>query len=74
MTEWVLVAQKAWSLRGAIRRNDRAGRKTAAVCMNFPARIIAGVDCIMTMEVCPNKVKRLALLIFNAHLETSGKM
>jgi hypothetical protein len=61
-------------LRGAIRRNDTGGHKTAAVSMNFPPRIIADVDCIMTMEVYPNKVERLALLIFNAYLETNGEV
>lgn len=61
-------------LRGAIRRDDAGDRRTAAVSMNFPYNIIADVDCAMTMEVMPNKVERLALLMFNAHLETNGKV
>lgn len=61
-------------LRGAIRRNDTGHRKTAAVSMNFPSHVIADVDCIITMEVYPNKVERLALLLFDAHLETHGEV
>lgn len=51
-------------LRGAIRRNYIDGRQAAALSMNFPSNFIADVDCIMTMEVYPNKVERLALLTF----------
>jgi hypothetical protein len=61
-------------LRGAIRRNDTGSHQTAAVSMNFPSHVIADVDCIMTMEVYPNKVERLAVLIFDAHLETNGEV
>lgn len=60
-------------LRGAIRRDDGDKGKTAAVSMNFPPNIIADVDCVMTMEVLPNKVERLAMLLFDAHLEVNGK-
>ncbi|KAH7111583.1 hypothetical protein EDB81DRAFT_862843 [Dactylonectria macrodidyma] len=61
-------------LRGAIRRDDAGDRKTAAVSMNFPPNTIADVDCALTMEVLPNKVERLASLLFDAHLETNGKV
>lgn len=61
-------------LRGAIRRDNTGSHQTAAVSMNFPSHVIADVDCIMTMEVYPNKVERLAMLIFDAHLETNGEV
>ncbi|KJZ69374.1 hypothetical protein HIM_11235 [Hirsutella minnesotensis 3608] len=61
-------------LRGAIRRDDAGDGKTAAVSMNFPPDIIADVDCAMTMEILPNKVERLAILLFDAHLEMNGKV
>jgi hypothetical protein len=61
-------------LRGAIKRNETGSHRAAAVSMNFPSHVIADVDCIMTMEVYPNKVEHLAVLIFNVHLETNGEI
>ncbi|KAG6358164.1 hypothetical protein INS49_014048 [Diaporthe citri] len=58
-------------LAGAIRRYDTTP-KTAAVSIQFPANSIGDVNCIMIIEVLPNKVERLASLLFNAHLETDG--
>jgi hypothetical protein len=61
-------------LRGSIRRDVEGDRKTAAISMNFPRRMVADVDCIMTIAVLSNKVERLACLIYDAHLETEGNM
>ncbi|KAL2272396.1 hypothetical protein FJTKL_06744 [Diaporthe vaccinii] len=58
-------------LAGAIRRHDTTP-KTAAVTIRFPANSIADVTCAIFIEVMPNKVERLASLLFNAQLETNG--
>jgi hypothetical protein len=42
--------------------------------MNFPPYFLGDVDCIITMEVLPNKVQRLASLLYNANLETNGRV
>ncbi|KAF4985847.1 hypothetical protein FDECE_16279 [Fusarium decemcellulare] len=60
-------------LRNAIKRDGAGDDRTAAVSMNFPPDLIADVDCIMTLEVLPNKVERIGMLLFSAHLETIGK-
>lgn len=60
-------------LAGAIKRLDTAP-KTAAVTIQFPVNSIADVNCAMFIEVLPNKVERLASLLFNAHLETNGNV
>ncbi|KAF4461626.1 hypothetical protein FALBO_11569 [Fusarium albosuccineum] len=60
-------------LRNAIKRDGAGDDRTAAVSMNFPLDLVADVDCIMTLEVLPNKVERIGMLLFNAHLETIGK-
>jgi hypothetical protein len=59
---------------GSVRRDDAGDRRTAAISMEFPRRSIANVDCAMTIEVLPNKVERLAYLLFDAHLETNGEV
>ncbi|RSL88748.1 hypothetical protein CDV31_016006 [Fusarium ambrosium] len=61
-------------LRDAIRRDSIGDRQIAAVSMNFPPNVIGDVDCAMTMEVLPNKVERLGMLLFDAHLETNGRV
>lgn len=58
--------------RSAIRRNDAGSCKTAAISINFPP--YRDNNCFMTIEVLPNKVERLALELFNAHLETNEEM
>lgn len=60
-------------LAGAVQRYDTTP-KTAAVTIRFPANSIGDVNCGMFIEVLPNKVERLASLLFNAHLETNGNM
>ncbi|KAF4447799.1 hypothetical protein F53441_8703 [Fusarium austroafricanum] len=61
-------------ISGAIRRDRSAtgGHMTAAITMNFPPRSMGEVDCAMTLVVEPNKVERLAMLLFGAHLESDG--
>ncbi|RSL41165.1 hypothetical protein CEP54_015903 [Fusarium duplospermum] len=46
---------------------------TAAVTMNFPRKSFGDVSCIMTLVVEANKVERLAMLLFRAHLESTGE-
>ncbi|KAH8744723.1 hypothetical protein F5883DRAFT_660200 [Diaporthe sp. PMI_573] len=58
-------------LAGVIKRND-ISPKTAAVTFEFPRDSIADINCAMSIVVFPNKVERLALLLFNAYLETNG--
>ncbi|KPA37224.1 hypothetical protein FLAG1_09973 [Fusarium langsethiae] len=61
-------------ISGAIRRDHSVDgdRMSAAITMNFPPRSIGDVACIMTLVVEPNKVERLAMLLFGAHLESDG--
>ncbi|KAH6953739.1 hypothetical protein BKA56DRAFT_604803 [Ilyonectria sp. MPI-CAGE-AT-0026] len=59
-------------ISGAIRRDGAADQMTAAVMMNFPRRSFGDVACIMTLVVLANKVERLAMLLFGAHLESDG--
>ncbi|KAH8755335.1 hypothetical protein F5883DRAFT_686891 [Diaporthe sp. PMI_573] len=47
---------------------------TAAVTFEFPKDSIADVNCAMSIVVLPNKVERLASLLFNAPLETNGNV
>ncbi|KAB5514947.1 hypothetical protein GE09DRAFT_1179690 [Coniochaeta sp. 2T2.1] len=61
-------------LSGAIRRDhSRNDRITAAVTMNFPSSSFGEVACIMTLVVQANKVERLAMLLFGAHVESEGR-
>lgn len=60
-------------INGAIRRDNHEDHVTAAVTMNFPGASFGGVPCIMTLVVEPNKVERLAMLLFRAHLESTGE-
>lgn len=61
-------------LGGVIRRDNASDYKTAALLINFLSNIIADVDCVMTIEILPNKVERLISLIFNTYLETNRNL
>ncbi|KAJ4321818.1 hypothetical protein N0V84_005113 [Fusarium piperis] len=60
-------------LSGAIRRDGTGERRRAAVSVSFTGKPFGAVACIMTLAVRPNKVERLARLLFGAHLETEGQ-
>lgn len=57
----------------AIRKDGTTDHMTAAVTMNFPRKSFGDVSCIMTLVVEANKVERLAMLLFRAHLESTGE-
>ncbi|RSM19927.1 hypothetical protein CDV31_001287 [Fusarium ambrosium] len=60
-------------LSDAIRRDGVGDKRRAAVTISFPGKPFGVVACIMTLAVRPNKVDRLAHLLFGAHLETEGQ-
>lgn len=60
-------------LGGAIRRDGTGDQITGAVTMNFPRTSFGDVSCIMTLVVQANKVERLAMLLFGAHVESEGR-
>ncbi|KAG8157766.1 hypothetical protein KVR01_012428 [Diaporthe batatas] len=59
-------------LREAIKRHDRVPR-TAAVTFEFPRDSIADVNCFMSITIVPERVERIASLLFdNVYLATNG--
>lgn len=58
-----------WLVR-AIQRENSGG-----VTMVFPANLAAGgFQCLMSVAISPNKLQRVALSLFNIHLETEGNL
>ncbi|KAH8746942.1 hypothetical protein F5883DRAFT_437770 [Diaporthe sp. PMI_573] len=57
-------------LAGAIQKYNTTP-KTATIAIQFPANSIVDINCAMIIKVLPNKVERLASLLFSTHLETN---